>query len=141
MRTEKTWNSVISEMKWYKLNDKNIKSLPNAPGVYIIRYRKPINRLIKSDKNGIIVIGESETLNSRLLKFYLSSHITKHNSHSEGIRFRLLDLKKIIPIFELSFATFNCKSKRNAKKKQDYLFKKYQFEFGELPPLNNSGGY
>lgn len=127
--------------KWLKLSKQNIKNLPKKTGVYQISYPKKIPRLLTVDKEGILMIGHTgETLKNRINEFFKA--VTKNTGgHSEGIRFWMLRLEDFLKPAKLRVRSRITRDKNQARKLENKLLKEYQDKYGELPPLNSSGGY
>jgi hypothetical protein len=115
----------------------------NVNGVYIIYLcdnngsKVPINRLCKTDYEGILYIGAAEKtkISYRLTNFLNSANAKKaQNNHSAGTKIlNNNNLKLWISEYFLYFDIIKCSL---AKSHEKELLKKYRFEFGELPPLN-----
>ena len=124
------------------------KDLYEWPGVYKIRladsrgHPVEIGRLLDKDRNGILMIGESDNVAERIREFY-GAYEGDKVSHSEG---ELLHLIKIRTKFRrgiyddcrIQFATREVRDKSEAEKEQERLFKVYFVRYGELPPHNRS---
>ena len=130
-------NSIDDEQQWYNFN--------SAPGIYIIKREKPIQRIGGMDKNGIVYIGKASDLAVRLndfwnavhpasatlweiipmAKIYLGNQIT--NSKNIISLLSQLLIKVALPIkgYQLDEA-------------ERSVFFAYLWRFGELPPLNFS---
>ncbi len=123
-----------------QLNINNIKGL-NKKGVYKIYFYVndspyPINRIIKSDKSGLVYIGctNKQDFERRLNNFRLSMEKEKTNNHSGGNKISLNDnLKNLISKGKLMFDTIEKEQPLEEEKK---MIQNYFLEFGEKPPLN-----
>ena len=126
--------------EWKILSKENFNTLPQSAGVYKIKYlKKIIGRLVKRDQKGILMIGQSKKLKTRLKKFY--EVIQGHgNGHSEGERFYKLKLRKKFPPENMLFKFSKVRRGANPKNRESKELESYQKTFGELPPLNNAGG-
>ncbi|GAI36377.1 unnamed protein product, partial [marine sediment metagenome] len=105
----------------------------------------PISRLFGKDKSGLLSIGQSVHLRSRIQQFYkVAKEMAGFFKHSAGDRLFLARLcasassnnyfsNKII---QVSFITLQ--SKMEAEELEERLLKCYFKKYGELPPLNNS---
>ena len=116
------------------------------PGVYKIRladsrgYPIEIGRLLDKDKDGILAIGESESIASRISKFYRAYEHGKLG-HSEGETLFLMQVKTkfrrgIYNDCKIQFTARKLNGKAEAEKEEQRLFKSYFIKYGELPPLN-----
>jgi hypothetical protein len=133
--------------KWIDLDEKNLNRIDKMPGVYEIRYSKPIPRLLGVEKEGILMIGCGKNLRRRITQFLKSIRKPSEGGyklcpHIEGYRFYELYLDKKLEIKKnpLKFRFAKLKTKAIAEKKEEELLKTYQMMYGELPPLNNRGG-
>lgn len=129
---------------WKRLTEENIHQIPETLGVYQVKLPRKIHRLLGTDNNGIMVIGFSKNLSNRLDAFYKSIRpITEYKTgfHGEGVRFCKLKLYKIFKVERFLFRYKTTKTIKKAKKLEALELEKYQWLYGELPPLNNSGGY
>lgn len=123
------------------------------PAVYEFRLccgsAVPIPRLLGTDKEGLLSIGETNNMEGRRKAFY-SSTFPDGYGHPAG---KMLGLIAELTILRKKFpkCTFQYRfikmTKAKAKEKQDELLVRYILEFGEPPPLNgvipdrwNSGG-
>ncbi len=130
--------------KWMKLNKENIEKLPEKTGVYEIIYPETFGRLIGTDMKGVLMVGcnsRGGELKTRINAFFKAIHQGEKISHSEGNRFFTLKLYKKFHRENLQFRFIETKDKKEAKELENKLLKNYQQKYGELPPLNNSGGY
>jgi hypothetical protein len=133
--------------KWIDLDEKNLNRIDKTPGVYEIRYSKPIPRLLEVEKEGILMIGHGKNLRIRITQFLKSIRKPSEGGyklcpHIEGYRFYELRLDEKLKIKKnpLKFRFAKLKTKAIAEKKEKELLEKYQTMYGELPPLNNRGG-
>lgn len=125
---------------WHPLDEDFRSNLPSKPGVYRIRLGEPVGRLLGTDDQGLLNIGKSEgSIAARMAKFRVSTQ-GKYR-HASGNRFHLLGLEDQLGIdladLEVSAAVV---PKDQASQVERELHVRYQLEYGELPPLNNSGG-
>lgn len=125
---------------WHPLTEEIQTHLPSKPGVYRIRLGKPVGRLIETDEHGILYIGKHESSLASRVKDFLVSTRGNHR-HAAGDRFDLLDLQAELNLelsdLEVSAAIV---PQDHASRVERELQFHYQLEYGELPPLNNSGG-
>ena len=126
--------------KWMYLTKMSLDDIPKKAGIYEIRMPRSINRLIGKDKEGILEIGQSNNLQVRLKRFYTAATGGKA-SHSEGLRFHHLRLASKLDVktdhLKMCFREIDKIKLKSAEK--GYL-SRYQKKYGELPPLNSSGG-
>ncbi len=127
--------------EYTKINRKKLGDIPEKPGVYQIKWSNEIiGRLLGKDKEGILMIGEGVNLRRRIRQF-LTSIEGGSRPHAQGARFRNLKLHERIGIDKLEVKLSQTENKENAMRKEDEFLKYYQQKFGELPPLNNKGGF
>lgn len=127
--------------KWRKLNRHELACVPKNSGVYQIACgdRKFIGRLLEEDMDCILFIGQSVNLNRRIKQFLGSiSEENRSGVHSGGNRFYNLGLQKFIK--KLKFRFMSAENPDKAKAMEESLLERYQWEYGEVPALNNSGG-
>lgn len=126
---------------WMSLENSAIKEIPNDPGVYRIALREEISRLSATDPEGLLLIGKSVNVGNRVRKF-IGSAFDDIPGHVAGERFDLLDLSDELGArrSDLHVSWFASESKDGASKLEETLLNRYQIRFGEVPPLNNSGG-
>jgi excinuclease UvrABC nuclease subunit len=126
-----------------KFNKDNWKLVPQTPGVYLIRLLsasgnfQKINRVINTDDNGLLYIGKSENLRTRIKSLTKTiNNLDSTNNHIFGVKYNRNSLfKKTFLPKQLSiiFTT-----ETNCKNKEDELLKNYLHKFGELPPFNSN---
>ena len=123
--------------RWKPLKKETLKKIPKEPGVYLIRCRDhPTNRLLGSDQEGVLDIGESNNLKKRIRLFLTCASGKKKRGHSAGCRFAALGLKRHFPLDRLEIKWKVAESKAAARKLEGELLRQYEKKFGELPPLN-----
>jgi len=128
--------------KWIFFKDLN--KLPKIPVVYQIRCLGlnfnpiPICRLKRIDKNGIIDIGHTVNLRTRMSDFWGAAGKGKPSySHQAGVNFLKRNYKKLFPVEKLQFRYLSQKDKSSARKIEGEEIKKYIKKFFEFPPLNS----
>jgi len=132
---------ISSTTMWFDIE----KEFQTSGGIYILKCSNkdksfepiPINRLLKSDKEGILYIGNTSCFTDRVatLKKSLSpKHVS--SSHKCGVKYKSNELfiKKL---------PFNClyielHHSNNPREMEKEFLEKYEKEFGELPPFNRS---
>ncbi len=134
-------------MPYYPLNNKPILpgNLSNQKGVYVIyalndnETPKPINRVLKTDKNGILYIGQTtkQTFKKRLDMF---KRVIAPNyaatAHSGGLNLKEIHaLREAFPANCIYVQVFPY---QNPKAVEQRMIEEYRQEFGEVPPLNGS---
>jgi hypothetical protein len=125
--------------------------LAKVPGVYRIRLSdcagRPITigRLLSTDKNGLLAIGESANLARRIKEFYQAYTAEKFGHHSVGDRLFLVLMCQYSRFKTnyrnnsgLQLQVMKLNSKADAQAEEEKLLKIYFKAHGELPPLNNS---
>jgi hypothetical protein len=131
---------------YYKLNFQNSsENMPDNGGVYKIiatdGYGNPksINRVCGIDKDGILYIGESNSIQKRMGDFTKSAvRNYKSTNHSGGVLYSQSDLLcEQYPYNDFYVMYEVCDNHTNKEKE---LLKDYFLMFGEYPPLNNSNG-
>lgn len=125
---------------WHEIND----AFENAGGVYILKsYEedgktpKKVNRLLDSDKDGVLYIGKASSFLDRVIELKKSLS-PKHRSsnHECGARYKQHDDLPLQLPYSRLFVTLEQTS--NSRELESEQLKKYQDKFGELPPLNRS---
>lgn len=117
------------------------------PGVYEIRLAdqkgQPIglSRFLDVDVEGLLVIGESANVATRLRDYYRASK-GGASAHSEAERMYLIGLKtsfqkSVYKGSKVQFRWMRLKDKAEAETYEERLLKTYFKRFGELPPLNS----
>ena len=132
---------ISSAKMWFDIN----RQFDKSGGVYILKCSNedntfepiPINRLLKSDKEGILYIGKANCFTNRVadLKKSLSPEYTS-SSHECGARYKSNELfLKKLPFNRLFVELHKSDNPRILEGK---FLEKYEREFGELPPFNRS---
>jgi hypothetical protein len=131
------FESLDNEQQWNKLN--------SAPGVYIIRRKKPIQRIGGQDNKGIMYIGKSPDLAIKLDDFWNAVH------PASATLWEIVPMAKIFLGDEIRDSQDIISSLSQLLIKVALPIKSYQLDeaersvffaylwhFGELPPLNFS---
>jgi hypothetical protein len=112
----------------------------NKGGIYklfCVRDSKTIqvNRLLGSDINGILYIGETNSFIERVVELKKSLSPAHHSSnHNCGIRYKSINrIKEVFPYQDLFISFEICD---NPKRRESELLGDYLRKFGELPPFN-----
>lgn len=118
---------------------------PSTPGIYVISYKKPINRLAKPDPKGIVYIGKSKKLRNRLWQFWYAQHpasgfIWENPDIASKLTGKKLkkqkDVENILGSFSVKVAApINKNILDIAERAVMYAYIRI---YGELPPLNFS---
>ena len=123
--------------RWKPMSQKTFEKIPEEPGVYLIRCRDhPTNRLLRTDQEGVLDIGESSNLRKRITRFYFCASGKVERGHSAGCRFANRKLSRHFPLDQLEIKWKIAESKAAAREAEGELLRKYEKKFGELPPLN-----
>ncbi len=128
-------------MAWsgsHNLKDLNREKIPDLAGVYKILADRPICRLLGTDKEGILDIGESIDLRKRITIFRSCIKGSRKQGHAAGVRFRDRELLNSFAEETLlvRWKKTGGKDKRKAQAEEARLLQKYRNDFGENPPLN-----
>lgn len=122
--------------EWTKLAELNLESVPNAPGAYVIATRSDIRRVVGTDPDGILDVGETKYLNDRISSFISCAIDPNTYGHMAGVRFTLLGFGEIFPYNTLWIRYIKLKTKELAYSVEGEILKQYVGEHKELPPLN-----
>lgn len=121
---------------WYQIEE----SHKTGGGVYVLfskenGVRKPIPRLLEIDSEGKLYIGKADSFLDRviMLKKSLSpDHIS--TGHECGVRWKIhKKIQERFPYESLHVALYPTDDPRGL---ESTMLKKYEKQFGELPPLN-----
>lgn len=123
------------EPEWLKLTE-HYKSAPAAPGAYIICADRSIARVVGIDENGILTIGESTNIRSRLSSFVRCATFPKATGHMAGWRFSKSLFEREFPLDSLWVSWYPTNDKPAAYAKEGQMLGLYLAEHYELPPLN-----
>ena len=121
---------------WELLDGLDFRTVTTGPGVYVIVANKPLSRVVGVDRTGILDIGESAWLRSRLRMFFRSASGCKKVAHSAGRRYLLFKLDRHIPFHTLRVRWTKLKTKAESKHMEGKLQREYIKHHCELPPLN-----
>ncbi|MEK7678858.1 MAG: hypothetical protein AAB356_01575 [Deltaproteobacteria bacterium] len=134
--------------KFNELTDDEWKKIPESPGVYQIRCvgangkPKKIKRLLNTDSEGILGIGESGYLRTRLRAFWGSP-----NQHAAAWNYSVFRYDKAFPkkFLQFCYAKTGAEDKKGKNKAVELEFRlllEYRKKFLDGPPLNvNRGKY
>lgn len=120
------------------LNQNHFSEIPSKPGAYIIASNKDIQRFHGFDTEGIIDIGESLCLRSRIINFWRCAKDIDHkvSGHMAGWRFAYLKYQELLPLEKLFVSYIICESKSRAEDHEREQLENYLNKHKELPPLN-----
>lgn len=136
--TSKKYN-LSDDRLWYKIESDFSKN----GGIYKLSCLDKndqaitVNRLIKTDPNGILYIGKTTSFLDRVINLKKSiSPDYNSDSHECGLRYKNSDLiKSKFPYQNLVIELTLFDDIHTAEKD---LLTAYELEFGELPPLNRN---
>ena len=138
-----------ANLKWsldYPLFDSNQHlEVSGKPGVYRIRAFTeqgkplPIPRLGGVDALGILHIGKSKNLGTRIRMFRQAAEGLRA-SHHAGLEFFEWKFEKIVPREKLRFDYFETSTEQEALKLERSLHEEYRNEFFDRPPLDGTSG-
>jgi len=130
-------------MDWLNIND---KCNYQGPAIYKVRLTDAsgnafkLNRLLKTDDEGIMCIGHTSKMEQRRKQFL--SAIKRANGHSEMNLVYYLnaytDFKNKFEDAQFQYYFCECSDVAESKREEEQLIKAYFKEFGEVPPLNSS---
>ena len=137
--------------EWTNISQKEeFKKLYRASGVYKLRavhsVGSPIEigRFQDTDKDGILLIGNSKRVGERIRDFYKAYEEYKFSRHNVGERLFLLRflLGNVTSFQErvcaIEFSVEELKNKNEAEAEEERLLKCYVLKYAELPPLNRN---
>ncbi|WP_243294478.1 hypothetical protein [Geothrix mesophila] len=120
---------------WRNLID-SYKFAPQAGGAYIIALCKPIHRLNEIDPDGILDVGESNCLRTRLTAFVGCARKTRKSSHMAGWRFGYYDFASQWPLEGLWVTWLKASAEQSSYALENQILRLYFVKHFELPPLN-----
>ena len=135
---EKLWG------RWKTLDDDNLQSFPDSPGVYVIRCVNRKGRPIKiyragdTDIRGWIYIGETNNFKRRLQSFLRTAKDKTKSGHVAGVRYSSWDYNYLFPLENLEVKFCTLRNKKRARDVEWDLLRIYLGRFYDLPPLNFS---
>ena len=118
---------------YYELKNWLMKN-PNksTKAVYQVKSKTPVPRILTTDKNGILYIGEASDFKSRIGKLVNAMNGNEKESHKPGDNFHRL-LSDVHKLEEVSIEVILTVDHKNVEME---MLQKYLNRFGELPPLN-----
>jgi hypothetical protein len=136
---QRHWNDDATVL-WHRWNDWTPLAEASPPvesGVYLLSVRRgsrprTIRRLLGSDRQGALDIGESSDLSTRIYNLRRCAFADRKTGHMAGWRYRYLALhEKLRGTLMVSWKTGPQSYQLEAETMAAYLN-----AFGELPPLN-----
>jgi hypothetical protein len=121
---------------WLQLCALKSSDIPTEPGAYLVATRSPLNRAAGTDSDGVIDIGESNHLRSRIMSFIGCATGKRKEGHMAGWRYFNFDFDTIFPFDSLWIRWTTVKTKEDAYKVEGELLHSYIDIYKELPPLN-----
>lgn len=124
---------------WFPIHNLKFEDIPKEPGIYQVRWAingkpQPINRLDRADNSGLLYIGVSTNLQSRIKNFWKRLKGGKA-PHTAGHTFTAYNFeRKIRPEhLEVRWAQLQ---KRELDSTETIFLEKYVKKFLDKPPLN-----
>lgn len=118
---------------------------PFSPGIYLISLEKSIRRMKGVDKTGILYVGKSSNLRSRLRAFWncwhpASGFLWDHLKLANIILGKTFQNKDDLGVFlgKLRVKVASLIFQKELEKAERAVLYSYMFRYGELPPLNFS---
>jgi excinuclease UvrABC nuclease subunit len=139
------------DIKWFgpfrlfNLRSGKTLEVDKKPGVYRVRAfaenGRPlqIKRLAGGDPLGILHIGKSVTLRSRIQAFRRSSEDGR-NGHKAGIEFYEYQFDELIPLTTLRYDYVFAKTEQEALELERNLHEEYRKQYLDRPPLDGTSG-
>ncbi len=121
---------------WTPLSTLDFKTVPTAPGAYVIATDKPICRAIGTDSFGFLDVGETDGLRQRLKDFYRCLTKRGDEGHMAGWRFAFFRFERHLPMSSLRVRWVTAATKKAAYAVEGRLLLHYIKLHCELPPLN-----
>lgn len=122
--------------KWRQLEGLDFTIVPETPGAYVIATRSAIHRAIGIDPDGVLHIGESDNLRSRIRAFWNCASQLGTQGHMAGWRYQTYRMNKHFPLNDLRVKWCATRTKKLAYALEGGRLKKYFADHLELPPLN-----
>jgi len=131
------------EVNWHKLKDmtkKDIGKIPKVPGIYFVRWSRddcpvPINRITGTDQKGILYIGRSENIRSRIRKIY-NAIINNKRGHTIYKTIVFCGTSKIVKLEEYEITWEELGTINESEAQEWAAIKTYCDKYNEPPPLN-----
>jgi hypothetical protein len=126
------WNSLA------KIHAEGFSMIDEGAGAYAIATTKlKIPRVVGIDKRGLLYVGETNDVRSRIRAFYDSVE-RGHQTHMGGWQYNLVKFERCAPVESLRVRWLPTKTRREALEAQTKLLYGYASAHCELPPLNCS---
>lgn len=107
---------------------------PYEPGAYVLRACGVVlRRMLGDDEHGVLDVGESRSLASRLYQLRACAMGNRRSGHMAGWRYAYLQLADRMPAHSLEVAW---RVGADPYRLEAEVMKAYLDAFGELPPLN-----
>lgn len=132
-RARYDWNGWT---KWTNLETLKLERVCAEPGAYVISASCPINRAVGIDRHGILDIGESDNLRSRLASFARCAKTRGKGGHMAGWRYAFFYFTDHFPFASLRVRSFATPDKAEAYAAEGRVMLAYLKNHRELPPLN-----
>lgn len=127
---------------WHEINGE----FKESGGIYILKCSQngtlsaptPINRILKTDNNGILYIGKANSFLDRVINLKKSIMPNyKSQNHECGTTFK--NHKQLSSKFPFEYLYVQLIPSGDPIELENKLLTEYEKEFGELPPLNRQG--
>ena len=129
---------------WHSLAKMHAGGFPminDGAGAYAIAATNlKIPRVAGKDRYGLLYVGESNDMRSRLQAFYDSIE-RGHQTHVAGWQYNLVEFERCAPVETLRVRWLPTKTRQEAQEAQTKLLYAYVSNHCELPPLNCSLGH
>jgi hypothetical protein len=128
---------------WCPLKNTVIKELDDAPASYIIAAHKKIHRAVGINDEGILTIGKTSSLRSRLRQFTKSAGAADADvgGHMAGWRFSYHKMNQHFPYSKLQVCWRLFETSDQAADEEARLLAAYIKQHMEQPPLNYSASW
>lgn len=144
IRAEQDGNEDLSKSwsDWSPLDDTKIEDVPAKPGAYEFRAvdeknrTRTIRRCFGEDRNGVLGIGESNNLRTRLAALLRCMQDPEQAGHMAGWRYAYLKMEQIYPLGRIQFRFRTTCDKDAAYELEGTLLHEYVARHFEMPPLN-----
>jgi len=127
--------------KWHsfvKLRAGDFSIVSGGAGAYSIATTAlKIPRVVGADKHGLLYVGESGNMRSRIQAFY-DCVARGHQTHGAGWQFNLVKFERCAPVDSLRVRWLSTMTREDALAAQIKLLYAYAANHCELPPLNCS---
>jgi hypothetical protein len=128
-----------------KTIDPDLDKLLSGSGIYVVRRSDPVPRVAAEDPNGILYVGNSSTLRTRLTEFYRAKHSASwflwiYPDVAGAILARSCQNQSDVldHLGDLSVKVATPVDPSDLKDAERAVLFAYLLRFGEPPPLNSS---